>query len=91
VSREDPIVAAIRALAIGIAGPHRMPGDAGADTDLGGDRLDSVELLELVVACETEFGIVFEAGRDLTSDAVATLGSLAALIRSKQGAGGCQP
>ena len=42
-----------------------------------------VELLEVIVACETEFGITFEPASDLLDDALRTLGTLAAVIQTK--------
>ena len=67
----------------GRAGPRA---DSGPDIPLSGAGfwLDSVDLLEVVVACESEFGITFDATTDLTSETLATLGSLSALIRAKQ-------
>src|SRR5262249_27932671 len=58
----------------------------GADTPLGKDGLwlDSGQLLELVIACEVEFGVSVEAATDLTPDTLRTVGTLAMLIRSKR-------
>ena len=69
-----------------VAGPSRTPADSGPDTRLSGAGfwLDSIELLEVIVACEAEFGITFDAMRDLTGSALETLGSLADLVRSKR-------
>ena len=77
---------AIRVLVVRMAGTSRAPEASGADTPLsdGGFWLDSVELLELVVACEETFGITFEATRDFDAGAFATLGTLAALIDEKR-------
>jgi acyl carrier protein len=77
---------AVRALVARVAGPSRTPADSGPDTPLseGGFWLDSVDLLEVVVGCEEAFGIAFDATRDLTRDAVETLGTLAALIDGKR-------
>ncbi len=44
---------------------------------------DSSEMLELIVACETEFGVVFDPAHDLTWEALTTVGSLAEVIREK--------
>ena len=82
----DAVLEALRAVVARVAGTRRAPPvTPGADTPLGegGWWLDSLELLEVVVACEAEFGIVFEPGRDLLGGALDTLGTLAALIRSK--------
>ena len=85
VSARDPVLDATRALVERIAGPGRIPPDAGLETRLGdGYWLDSIELLEVLVACESEFGIVFDEARDLDAGSLETLGTLTALIRSKQ-------
>jgi acyl carrier protein len=83
---DDPLLDAVRGLVSRVAGPSRTPPERGADVALAeaGFWLDSVELLEVVVACEEEFGITFDATRDLADGALATLGSLTALIRSKR-------
>jgi acyl carrier protein len=67
------------------AGPARTPADAGADTLLGngGFWLDSVDLVELVVACETEFAVRFEGETDLTEETLSSVRTLADLIRTK--------
>ena len=85
----DPILDAIRALVERVAGPSRIPADSGPDIPLSGAGfwLDSVELLEVVVGCESEFGITFDATTDLTGETFETLGSLSALIRAKQSRG----
>lgn len=84
MTTRDPLLDATRALVGRIAGPSRTPRDAGPETRLGdGYWLDSVELLEVLVACEKEFGIVFEDVGDLEAGALETLGTLTDLIRSK--------
>ena len=82
----DPLLDATRALVERVAGPGRTPPDSGPQTPLSeaGFWLDSVELLEVVVGCECEFGITFDATRDFGGGAFETLGSLAELIRSKR-------
>jgi acyl carrier protein len=86
MSAVDPLLDAIRALVERVAGPSRTPAVGGPETPLSGEGywLDSVELLEVVVACESEFGITFEATTDLTDAAFETLGTLTALIRAKR-------
>lgn len=82
----DALLEALRAIVERVAGPTRAPaGDMSAETPLteGGWWLDSVELLEVIVACETEFGITFEPASDLLDDAFRTLGTLAAVIQTK--------
>jgi acyl carrier protein len=81
---QDPLLEATKALVERVAGPSRTPADAGGETRLGdGYWLDSVELLEVLIACEKEFGIVFDDRRDLEGGALDTLETLTALIRSK--------
>ena len=81
----DDTITRVIALASRVAGPERTPRDAGSDTPLAeaGFWLDSVGLLELVVACEAEFKVAFDPERDLTVDALATVGSLAVVIERK--------
>ncbi len=81
----DPLLARTRALVERVVGPGRIPADAGPDTRLSeGYWMDSVELLELLVVCEQEFGILFEESRDFDAASLETLGTLTNLIRSKQ-------
>lgn len=79
----DSTVERVQAIVAGIARPDRTPPDAGAATPLGegGFCLDSVDLLQVIVACEEHFGIVFEPQTDLTRESLRTVGSLAAVIR----------
>jgi acyl carrier protein len=69
-----------------LAGATRIPADASPDTPLRDDGywLDSVDLVELVVACEHEFGVLFEGETDLTPTALSTVRTLAELIASKR-------
>jgi acyl carrier protein len=57
----------------------------GPDTPLveGGLALDSVSLLELIVAVEESFGVTVE-DEDLSLELVATIGSLADFVRRKR-------
>jgi acyl carrier protein len=84
----DPILERVQAIVAAIAGPERTPDGAGPDTPLGdtGYWLDSVDVLEVILACEREFGTVFEAGADLTADTLSSPRGLADLIRSKTSA-----
>lgn len=81
----DDIVERVIALVAGIAGPERTPREVGPDTPLtdGGFWLDSVSLVEMVVICETEFFVEFDSEEDLTTAALASIGSLATVIRRK--------
>jgi len=70
-----------------VAGEHRVPAELGADTPLGagGLELDSATTLELIVGCEAEFSVTFDPRRDLTPDAMRSVGSLAASLRRVRG------
>ena len=67
------------------AGPTRTPANPGPHTPLGngGFWLVSVDLVELIVACEAEFSVTFEGETDLTEEALGTVGALTDLIRTK--------
>jgi acyl carrier protein len=86
MSADDPLLDATRAIVDRVAGPSRAPAGAGAgaDTRLAeGYWLDSIELLEVLIACEAEFGVVFDERRDLDDGTFETLGSLTRMIRTK--------
>ncbi len=81
----DDTVARTRAIIERIAGPPRTPADVSRQTRLGdGFWLDSVELLELVIACEQEFGIVFSETGDLDASHLETFGSLVDLVERRR-------
>ncbi len=82
---ETPVLDRVQALVVGIAGPDRTPPDAGPDTALigGGFWLDSVSLLEVIIACEAEFGVALDSQADLTADTLTTARKLAALIERR--------
>ena len=81
----ERLLDALRELAARIIGAARMPADTNADTPLGegGLWLDSMGLLELIVACEDEFGITFEPGEDLAGHELDTLGTFAKVIERR--------
>jgi len=80
----DPLLDRTRAVIERIAGRDRTPASCGADTPLGdGQWLDSVELVEVMVACETEFGVMFDETGELAAGAFDTLGTLTRMIRAK--------
>lgn len=85
VTTRNVILARVHRIVAGTAGPTRTPPDADATTPLGDDGfwLDSVDLVELVVACEKEFDVTFDDATDLTPATLRTVGSLADLISSK--------
>jgi acyl carrier protein len=82
----DLLVARVLSIVAGIAGGNRSPADAGPDTPLsdGGFWLDSAALLEVILACEEAFDVVFDPETDLSREALSTVGTLAASIRGKQ-------
>ena len=73
------------------AGPSRTPSLVGAETPLGelGFWLDSVDLVEVVLACEQEFSLTLDDETDLNETTLATIGSLAALFARKAAADAC--
>jgi acyl carrier protein len=82
----EPTLDQVLAVIGRIAGDHRSPADAGPDTLLmeGGFWLDSVHLLETVIACEETFGVVFDPALDFSDRTLITVGTLWDLIRAKQ-------
>jgi acyl carrier protein len=76
-----------------IAGPGRSPAGASAATPLTeeGFWLSSLELVELVVACEEAFGVMLDPERDLLPGSLRSVGSLAAVIRAWRPAGSPHP
>ena len=86
MTAERPIADRVLDVVRSVAGPARTPADAGVDTPLGagGFWLDSVDLVEVAVACEHEFALAFDGELDLTREALATSRSLAELIAGKR-------
>ena len=82
---EISVLDRVQALVVGIAGLDRTPPDAGPDTALtdGGFWLDSVSLLEVIIACEAEFGVALDSQVDLTADTLTTARKLADLIERR--------
>ena len=82
---DDEVLARVQALVAWTAGPDRTPPGAGPDTPLRDDGfwLDSIDLLDVIMACEQEFGVLFEGETDVTLEVLATARTLAALIVSK--------
>ena len=77
----DVIIHTVQAIVARVAGPSRTPEGAGPDTRLAdGFWLDSMEMLDVVLACEQHFGIVFEEGRDLTPASLETVRHLASVV-----------
>ena len=69
-----------------VAGPDRIPSGAGPDTPLqdGGFWLDSVSLVEVIIACEAEFDVVFDPETDFTDQALSTVRALYGVILAKR-------
>lgn len=82
----DSVLARVLAIAAGIAGPNRTPPHAGASTRLwnGGFWLDSLDLIDLMLACDSAFGSVFGASGLAIADTM-TVGELAAAIEARTG------
>jgi acyl carrier protein len=82
----DPIFDRVHALVMGLAGPDRTPGWIGPETLLGqgGFHLDSVEFLEVMLACESEFGMTFDGDPTASLQALQTLGTLTSAVRARQ-------
>jgi acyl carrier protein len=76
----------VQAIVTRIAGPDRSPPGAGPDTLLrdGGFWLDSVDLLEAMIACEAEFEVVFDPETDFTDQTLSTVRTLFSLIRARR-------
>ena len=89
----DETLIRTRAIIERIAGPQRTPANVTRATRLtDGFWLDSVELLEVVIACEEEFGIVFSESGDLDATQMDTIGSLAdVIVKRVQGTPSEQP
>jgi len=81
----DPFLERVQRVVARAAGAGRTPPSPGPDTPLGeaGFWLDSVDLVEVIVACEHEFGVAFEGEHDLNPESLRTVRSLATMLRSK--------
>jgi acyl carrier protein len=79
----DEILAAVIELADSTEGAVKQH-DSGAATPLsdGGFSLDSLGLIELLMACEDRFGIGLDAS-ELQPQQLSTAGSLAAFIQTR--------
>ncbi len=80
----DPSFDRIRAIVVRVAGPDRRPATIGPETLLGegGFWLDSVELLEVLLACEEEMGVTLEGDRGVGPQDLTSLGTLASVVRA---------
>ncbi len=79
------ILARVLAIAGTIAGPNRTPPDAGPSTPLwnGGFWLDSLDLMDLMLACDAAFGPVFDGRCGAAIADTLTAGELAAAIEAR--------
>ena len=79
----DQLVDRVLGVVARIAGPQRTPAAPGPDTPLaeGGFWLDSAALFEVVLACEAEFDVRFDAETDLFPDRLMSVATLADSIR----------
>jgi acyl carrier protein len=67
---------------LGTEGILMLPDECGEEEDLFAAGLDSMAVMQLMVAAEVRFGAVFAPG-DLTRRHLGTPSSLAALIRTR--------
>jgi acyl carrier protein len=86
---DDRGLARVRTIVAQIAGPARTPERVDARTPLGenGFWLDSLDLFEVILACEEAFGVRVDADADTLQEALHTVGGLAALIAAAPRAG----
>jgi acyl carrier protein len=85
VTASNELVGAVRGVVERVSGEDRARPLADRDTRLAdGYWLDSVDLFKLVLACETEFDVAFDADEDFSPRTFETLGTLANLIHRKQ-------
>ena len=82
---EGALVDQLRAIVTGVVGSGRVPAEIDGDTPLaeGGLWLDSLELLQVILACESKFEITFKPAEDLIGDGLRSLGSLGDAIRRR--------
>jgi acyl carrier protein len=82
---EAAVLERVQAIVAAVAGPLRTPAAAAPGTPLweGGYWLNSVDLLEVMIACEHEFGVRFEVGAERTAEGLRTVASLTAMILAK--------
>jgi acyl carrier protein len=86
-------VAGVLAEVARVVGADRVPAGAGPELLLSreGLWLSSLELVEVVAACEEAFGVFLDPETDLTTDTLHSVGSLVATLegaRVRAGGGG---
>src|SRR5262249_57590573 len=82
----DASVERVQAIIARVMRSNERPRGMELDTALGeeGLALDSVDFLEVLIACEAEFGVLFDPSTDFTPPNLRTVGTLHVLIRAKQ-------
>jgi acyl carrier protein len=87
LQRPGDVLDRVMAIVATVAGPDRVPAGATPDTALGADGfwLDSVDVLEVILACEREFGTPLDQDDHLTAEALHDVRSLSETIRRKLG------
>jgi acyl carrier protein len=81
---EEPTLERVQAIVARVAGRSGDVSAADAPLTNGGYWLDSVHLLETVIACEEAFAVELDADVDLTAAALTSVRTLFELIRSKR-------
>jgi acyl carrier protein len=79
--KPEDILIRVQSIIGRVAGPDRAPADAGPDTPLGEDGywLDSLDVLQVLIACEEEFNVVFVEAA-LRGDSVLSARRLASAV-----------
>ena len=82
--KPEVTLAAVVATIGRVVGEGRIPTDSGPDLALanGGLWLGSLELVEIIVACEESFGIFLDPEVDLTPQTLRTVGHLTAALQA---------
>ena len=80
----EPTLERAQAIVARVAGRSGRFSSADRPLTNGGYWLDSVHLLETIIACEEAFGIELDPDVDLTAAALRSVGTLFDLIRSKR-------
>ena len=82
----EPTIDHVLAVVTRVAGDRVSPAKVGPDTPLmdGGFWLDSVHVLETIIACEAAFGVVFDPASDFSDRTPITVRTLWDLIRAKR-------
>jgi len=87
VTAPDPLLARVWKTLADVAGAGRVPAAASASCPLGpnGFWLDSIDLMDAVLACEEAFGIRFEPETDFDASRLRTVADLVELVRARGG------